>query len=232
MKTTAVEYLEKRIAPANIFVTNLNDDLNAGSLRKAIADANLTPAPDTIIFKPTAFGTIFLGGTQLDITAPLTIKGPGAGKAIISGNDTSRIFNVDNADAAEDAPFALSGLALTKGNATGGIGGAIFSTESLTVKDCILSSNTADFGGGGIFLVNTALNKVLITITTITITNSTITATSGGGGAFFGLGVNTKDVRGGAQGVIKSGNSRVPPSIPPHGATHCRVRLPPFLVRA
>ena len=38
MKTTAVEYLEKRIAPANIFVTNLNDDLNAGSLRKAIAD--------------------------------------------------------------------------------------------------------------------------------------------------------------------------------------------------
>jgi hypothetical protein len=112
LKTSTVEYLEKRIAPATIFVTNLNDDLNAGSLRKAIADANATDAPDTIIFKPTAFGTIFLGGTGLDITNPLTIKGPGAGKVIISGSNSSRIFNIDDGNGAKDTPVTISGLAL------------------------------------------------------------------------------------------------------------------------
>ena len=204
MKTSTVEYLEKRIAPATIFVTNLNDDLNAGSLRKAIADANDTLAPDTIIFKPTAFGTIVLGGTDLDITTPLTIKGPGAGKVIISGSNSSRIFNIDDGNGAKDTPVTISGLALVNGNDSDG--GAIKSLESLTIVNSIISGNTASSDGGGIY-VNTS-GKFTMTGTTvsnntaidggglylevaggISITNSTIsgnTATSGkGGGAYI-----------------------------------------------
>lgn len=210
MKTSTVEYLEKRIAPATIFVTHLLDDGSAGSLRKAIADANLTPAPDTIVFKPTAFGTITLGGTDLDITTPLTIKGPGAGKVIINGNNVSGIFNIDDGNGAKDTPVTISGLALVNGNASDG--GAIKSFESLTVVNSIISGNTASNDGGGIYVQTNG--KFTMTATTVTgntakdggglylevaggisITNSTIsgnTATSGkGGGAYISTNVST-----------------------------------------
>lgn len=210
MKTSTVEYLEKRIAPATIFVTHLLDDGSAGSLRKAIADANLTPAPDTIVFKPTAFGTITLGGTDLDITTPLTIKGPGAGKVIINGNNVSGIFNIDDGNGAKDTPVTISGLALVNGNASDG--GAIKSFESLTVVNSIISGNTASNDGGGIYVQTNG--KFTMTATTVTgntaedggglylevaggisITNSTIsgnTATSGkGGGAYISTLVST-----------------------------------------
>ena len=204
MKTSTVEYLEKRIAPATIFVTNLNDDLSAGSLRKAIADANLTPAPDVIMFKPTAYGTIVLGGTDLDITTPLTIKGPGAGKVIINGNNVSGIFNIAYTDPLITTATTISGLALVNGNASDG--GAIKSFESLTLVNSIISGNTASNDGGGIYVKTDG--KFTMTATTVTgntatdggglylevaggisITNSTIsgnTATSNkGGGAYI-----------------------------------------------
>ena len=204
MKTSTVEYLEKRIAPATIFVTNLLDDGSPGSLRKAIADANLTLAPDVIMFKPTAFGTIVLGGTDLDISNPLTIKGPGAGKVIISGNGASGILNIAYANNATIATTTISGVALINGNAFDG--GAINSQEPLTVVNSIISGSTASNNGGGIFVKTDG--KFTMSGTTVTgntadaggglylevtggisITKSTIsgnTATSGrGGGAYI-----------------------------------------------
>ena len=74
---------------ATITVTNLNDS-GDGSLRKAIADANPN---DTINFAVT--GTITLSG-ELTIDKDLTINGPGAASLAISGNDSSRVFYIDN----------------------------------------------------------------------------------------------------------------------------------------
>ena len=43
-----IETLEDRVTPSTYNITNLNDDLNPGSLRWAITQANANPGPDTI----------------------------------------------------------------------------------------------------------------------------------------------------------------------------------------
>src|ERR1035441_10439907 len=76
-------------AGATITVTSLNDG-GPGSLRQAIADA---PPGDTIDFAIT--GTIILTTGELVITNNLTISGPGATNLTVSGNNSSRVFDLD-----------------------------------------------------------------------------------------------------------------------------------------
>ena len=56
---TSIEPLEPRIAPATLFVTTTADS-GGGSLRKAIIEANATPAADIIAFKLPANSNIVL----------------------------------------------------------------------------------------------------------------------------------------------------------------------------
>ena len=92
------------MVPAIITVTSAADNLVSGggvTLREAIQAAN-TDQPvdgvqgsgaDTIQFAAGLAGqTITLGGTQLQITSPLTINGLGATQLSISGNNLSRVF--------------------------------------------------------------------------------------------------------------------------------------------
>ncbi|HYC60708.1 MAG TPA: Calx-beta domain-containing protein [Thermoanaerobaculia bacterium] len=123
-------------------VTNTNDS-GPGSLRSAVASANALAGADTINFAVT--GTITLTSGQLAITGPVTIDGPGSASLTIDGNDNSRIFNVDDANAALQN-VAIEGLTLTGGNAHEG--GAIRSRENLTLTDCIVHDNAANLGGG------------------------------------------------------------------------------------
>ena len=90
------EPLEDRTVPSTFKVTNLLDDGSAGSLRAVIGQANAVPGPDTIAFAHGLHGTVALDPTrgELDITASLTIDGPGADRLTVSGNDASRVFNV------------------------------------------------------------------------------------------------------------------------------------------
>src|SRR5712691_6383322 len=75
-------------AAAALTVSNLNDD-GPGSLRQAIRDA----APnDTINFSVT--GTITLTSGQLLLTNSVSINGPGARNLAVSGNLSSRIFQI------------------------------------------------------------------------------------------------------------------------------------------
>jgi uncharacterized SAM-binding protein YcdF (DUF218 family) len=71
---------------ANFTVTSLNDN-GAGSLRGAIAQANVNPGADTIDFAVT--GTIVLTGGQLQIDDALTITCPGAASLVIDANGAS-----------------------------------------------------------------------------------------------------------------------------------------------
>lgn len=91
-----LEPLDDRIVPSTFTVTNLLDDGGDGSLRWAINQANAASDADTISFAPGLAGAIALDPTkgELDITASLTIDGPGAGSLTISGNDASRVFNI------------------------------------------------------------------------------------------------------------------------------------------
>src|SRR3954454_6172140 len=99
-----LEVLEDRTALSTLTVLN-NLDSGAGSLRDTIAQAR---SGDTIVFNPGLDGrTITLTGGQLAIRKSLDIQGPGAGLLAISGNDSSRVFDISN-----NHTVTLSGLTI------------------------------------------------------------------------------------------------------------------------
>ncbi|MBL8208757.1 MAG: hypothetical protein JNM09_31295, partial [Blastocatellia bacterium] len=182
---------------ATLTVTNLNDS-GAGSLRQAITDA---VAGDTITFSIT--GTITLA-SELAINKNLTIQGPGVNALTISGNSASRVFNIS----AGNYNVAISNLTIANGRARGangpnsstprddGEGGWLYnaSTGTLTLTNCILSSNTAAGGsgfggptasaggharGGGIFNASTGR----IDLINSTLSGNAATGGAGGSGA-------------------------------------------------
>ncbi len=217
-------------AAATFTVTNVKDS-GAGSLRDAVAQANANGEDDTIDFDPTFFDqarTITLTSGELEIqsdgTNPahlLTIEGPGANLLTISGNNQSRIFFISALNS--NAVDTISGLTLRDGNGTGttnslqdGNGGAIFVfLGSLTLRNTIVTVNTASSSGGAIFLAGSkgfllenssltnnsagggggALNATAFSsTTTYTVRNSIISDNTAGadrGGAAFNSGITT-----------------------------------------
>ena len=97
------ESLEDRLAPATFTVLNTND-AGAGSLRDAVAQANVSLGADTIVFGNGA--TNFLDATPDTIvltsgiltfagdTALTTVTGTGANLLTVSG-DTQAVFRLD-----------------------------------------------------------------------------------------------------------------------------------------
>jgi uncharacterized repeat protein (TIGR01451 family) len=174
---------------ADFTVTNLSDGAApgpAGSLRKAITDANANPGADTIIFNASLSGSIFLAGPSIPITEALTIDGPGADTlAVDAYYGTSRIFTVNPATAGD--PVTISGLTLAYGHTTGS-GGAIFNDDAkLTVADSFLFGNSAGFTGIGGGAIADSGNYASGSETTVR--NSTVlgnSATSGYGGGVGG----------------------------------------------
>jgi predicted outer membrane repeat protein len=143
------ELLEPRIAPAIIVVSSLAD-VGTGTLRDAIAEANHRPGPDVIVFEKGLTGTIDLDG-EMVITDALKIKGPGATKITIDAGLRSRILFAFDSDGSTDSPLSVSGLSFVRGKVSevlDGGGGAIASSESLSVKGCVFLGNTsAGFAG-------------------------------------------------------------------------------------
>jgi CSLREA domain-containing protein len=128
------------VAQANITVTSLGDS-GPGSLRQAIADA----APGEIVDFATT-GTITLTSGELVVGKDLTISGPGAMNLIVSGNDASRVFNISSATTA-----SVSDLTIANGYGVD-FGGGVFNSGTLTISDCVITSNTNNGPwGGGIF---------------------------------------------------------------------------------
>lgn len=134
---------------AVITVTTALDVVDAGdgvvSLREALAIANGDNGADTINFHGSLAGkTITLTGGELEITTDITINGDVTGDyradITISGNDTSRIFNITGG--ATDA--ALLSLTLRDGWSTGK-GGALYAVNvnSLTIIDTTIRDSYA-----------------------------------------------------------------------------------------
>ncbi len=181
-----------------------------GSLRHAIAAANINPGPDTINFNLSTPVTIDLTLGQLTITDAVTITGPGANLLTISGGGASRIFLIDGPEGG-GMEVTLSGMTLTNGVATGGpggfgaasVGGAIYSYgANLNIMATTISGNVAgntgmanDVGGfgGGIASVSGDL----------TVTNSTISGNVAGNTG------TANSVRGYGGGIVQAGVGNV-----------------------
>ncbi|MEP7208911.1 MAG: choice-of-anchor Q domain-containing protein [Casimicrobiaceae bacterium] len=146
--------------PATFTVTNLGNN-GPGSLRDAIAQANLAPGPNIVDFAPGLTGTIVLTGGQIQISGPTQIVGPGAanltidGNGILNVNNFSRIFSIfatDPACPAIDGPdylVSISGLRLTNGRQkSGGSAGAVFTEHSLILDSVVIDNSVARAGGG------------------------------------------------------------------------------------
>jgi predicted outer membrane repeat protein len=123
------------------------------SLRQAIDAANLNANPsviDYITFNSGITGTITVG-SQLLVSQPVYINGPGANALTISGGDATRIFNIDMAGP-NTLPVGIYRLTLTHGS-TAGSGGAIYDGDGvLKVNESVLSGNYATGHGGAIYM--------------------------------------------------------------------------------
>src|ERR1051326_4936674 len=159
-------------------VVTTNADSGAGSLRQAIADA----CPGTSITFSGVTSPITLTSGEIVIDKDLTISGPNAGLTI-SGNNSSRIFHVQNGNT-----VSISNLTFTGGSAS--FGGAIFNQGNLTIRNSTFTGNNAvgsgaeggaiDSEGGG-------------EAGSLTIINSTISGNNsdGDGGGILNCGNST-----------------------------------------
>jgi hypothetical protein len=150
----------------NYTVTTLADS-GAGSLRAGLADSTVTD----ICFGLS--GTITLSST-LQIFTPVTITG--STSVIIDGNNLVQIFLVEESSSTD--AVRINGLTLTHGNATAGnsiAGGALQVLQgNVTVVGAIITSNTAESGGG-------VYNQAMLTLSGCGITNNTAINGAGGG---------------------------------------------------
>jgi CSLREA domain-containing protein len=186
------------IAYAASFTVSNTSDTGPGSLRQAIAAANANGTEDIISFDPAIFSTsqtITLTSGELVVQTDismLTIIGPGRDLLTISGNNSSRVFNVHLG-----SKLRLQATTVKNGKLEGFSNGAgIYNEGVLSMDDCVLANNEAGMGnGGGIFSegdqASVTLNNSMVTgnggngagmeihMGMLTITDSTITNNHG-----------------------------------------------------
>ncbi|MBI1915943.1 MAG: hypothetical protein HYS12_14590 [Planctomycetes bacterium] len=168
-----LEALEDRTVPSTLTVLN-NLDKGADSLRDAIGHAR---DGDSIVFTPSLAGqTITLTSGALVVKNSVDIEGPGASLLAVSGNDTSRVFDIS-----AGLSVTIAGLTVTHGRAA--LGGGILNVGSaLTVAGDVLSYNEAvreESTGGAISNRNGA--SLIVTASTF-IANRAIGIKDGGQG--------------------------------------------------
>jgi predicted outer membrane repeat protein len=140
---------------ATLTVTNTNNS-GAGSLRQAIASAN---SGDTITFDSSlASQTITLTSGQLEIDKNLTIDGANARGLTISGNNASRVIDLQWTPDFQPTSLAVKNLTVADGKTTApdkdGAGAAIRTEQqtTLVVENSRFVNNTAGgLGGGAIY---------------------------------------------------------------------------------
>jgi len=161
-----LELLEGRALLSSFTVTSDADSTTGPTLRAGIASG-----ADTIVFALPSHDTIKLTlGDELAITKSLDIEGPGANKLTISGNNTSRVFDISG-----HVTVTIAGLTIANGLATstgiagaqlgGQLGGGGILNEAdarLNLTRCSVVNNKAyagsslDVFGGGLLNLGTA----------------------------------------------------------------------------
>ena len=165
----------------NPIVTSTADS-GAGTLREAVAGVC---TGNTITFNLAGGGphTITLTTGELPVTKNVTINNNSGERITVSGNNASRVFNINAGKTA-----TIIGLTLSGGSAANG--GAVINDGTLTVINSLLTGNAATSDGAGIQSTATA--------TSLTLINTTVSGNNANG---FGGGV---DVLGGTASIINA----------------------------
>ena len=189
------------------------DDSGPGSLRQALADAqdgdtitfNISPAPRPNA--PSVATVITLTSGELLVNKSVTISGPGAGALTIARDANAspfRIFNISPGHTVN-----LQGLTISGGIAQGAFpanaGGGIYNDHSsVTLNSCVLSGNSASFGGA-------AFSNATSSAAVLTLNNSTVSNNSAGtsGGGIFSDGESLGNATLAANSSTVSGNTAV-----------------------
>jgi uncharacterized repeat protein (TIGR03803 family) len=176
-KDGAVSAVATRLVVMRTLQVANTADSGTGSLRAAMAQADADAAQgqsDVITFASSLAGAkIVLTSRLLELSGlgRITIDGSSLSTPItISGNNATRVFQIDTGVYAE-----IANVAITAGQIANGNGGGIDNYGTLTVSDCTLSGNSAEFGGG-------IYNDTNGTLTVSSSTLSGNSATINGGG--------------------------------------------------
>ncbi len=140
---TPANFSLNNTCPASFVVTS-NADSGPGTLRDIINNACVA---STVTFDPSVTNITLTSG-ELAITKAITITGPGATLLTISGNNSSRIFNIST-------------------------GSAATSFSGMTLKNASVPSTSAN--GGGAFLINNGSGAGIVNITSCVLTNNNVT---------------------------------------------------------
>ncbi len=179
-----LEALEDRCLPSTLYVTSPLDNGTKGTLRYDIAHAQ---SGDTIVMSPNLTTPIVLTQGELLLKKNLTIEGQANQPEMISGNNSSRVFEV-----AARTNVTLLYLSLTDGNglansadtsSSAGDGGAILNAGTLTVNSSTLSGNSINHsqgGGGGIFN-----NGGTVSVSNSTLSGNSAIGDNASGGAVY-----------------------------------------------
>ena len=113
---------------------------------------------------------------EVHIYKSLTIRGAGAGKTIVDGNQDGTVFIID-----PGIDVTLSGMAIQNGLASLSGGGGIFNRGRLTISDVTITGNSAGASGGGAGIYNAGP----LTMNSGTVSGNSITTETFG----YGIGV-------------------------------------------
>ncbi|MBI2729288.1 MAG: choice-of-anchor D domain-containing protein, partial [Sphingobacteriales bacterium] len=163
-------------------VTNSND-AGPGSLRQAVLEA----CPGSTITFSGVTGTIVLTTGEIVINKNLTINGPGVNLLSVSGNNSSRVFNINTLNVSVN----INNLTITKGFAASfGSGGGINNNRgTITLTNMIFLENSA-YGGGGLYNDG----KAILTNVVFSKNNNYGSPGGGGGAVITGTSANETSV--------------------------------------
>ncbi|MGB5714511.1 MAG: hypothetical protein WBM44_26800, partial [Waterburya sp.] len=177
----------EEISSLNNPIVSVLDDENDGdlsvddiSLREAVLYGN---DGDTITFDPSLRnGTVLLTLGGISIDKNLTIQGFVDGALTIDGNNTSRVFNI-NDRTKQTLDVTLENLTITGGNAGNQKGGGIRNLENLIINKSVIINNYAK-NGGGIYNDSSGKNDSKIVINDSLISGNSAELTGGGIGLY------------------------------------------------
>ena len=141
-------------------VTSANTNVSSGAIAGECS-AGVSGSPDVIQFSAGGTINLFLG--QLTLAEDVEVDGKGA--VTVSGQGSSRVFEVNNA-----ANATLRGVVIRDGDTTGNGGGVLVSSSAaVRMEDSVIEGNTATGDGGG----------VAVDGASVTIINSIVDANTG-----------------------------------------------------